>query len=115
MTQSFTVVSANLHLGRKDLDALHRWVDSISADVFVLQEVNGEAAETIKQWQDYPYQLVTPEEGPFGLAVLSRHPLGDTEALESIEQPLRHRTFVGWQDKQIALSAIHPMPPISPL
>lgn len=115
MTPIFTVVSANLHVGRADLDALHRWTNSMSADVLVLQEVNGAAAEAIKQWQDYPHQLVTPEEGPFGLAVLSRHPLSDTEALESIEQPLRYRAFVAWQDDQIALSAIHPMPPISSL
>lgn len=111
----FTVASANLEVGQADLDALHRWADGRGVDVLVLQEVNEASARAIAQWKDYPYQLVTPEEGPFGLAVLSRHPLSDTEELESNEQPLRYRTFVSWQGRQVGVSAIHPMPPISPL
>lgn len=111
----FTVASANLGLGQADLDALSRWADGIAADVLVLQEVTEASAQAIAQWKDYPYQLVTPEEGPFGLAVLSRHPLSNTEALETPEQPLRYRTLVSWQERHVSISAIHPMPPISPL
>lgn len=111
----FTVVSANLNLGQADLDALTRWVGGLNADLLVLQEVTQASAQAIAQWKDYPYQLVTPEEGPFGLAVLSRHPLTDTESLESLEQSLRYRAFVSWQWHRVGISAIHPMPPIDPL
>lgn len=111
----FTVVSANLHLGQADLDALTRWAAGLGADVLVLQEVTEASARSIARWKDYPYQLVTPEDGPFGLAVLSRHPLTDTAVLESLEQPLRYRAFVSWQGRRVAISAVHPMPPIDPL
>ena len=112
----FTVASANLKVGQADLEALRRWVDGRGVDVLLLQEVNEASARAIAHWtDDYPYQLVSHEEGPFGLAVLSRHPLTDTEALESSEQPLRYRTFVSWQGWRVGISAIHPMPPISPL
>jgi endonuclease/exonuclease/phosphatase family metal-dependent hydrolase len=97
----FTVVSANLNLGQ--------------ADLVVLEEVTIATAQAIAQWKDYPHQLVTPEEGPFGLAVLSRHPMTDTVALESLEQPLRYRAFVSWQQRRVGISAIHPMPPIDSL
>lgn len=110
-----TIASANLEVGKADLDALRRWADGRGADVLILQEVNEASARVIAQWTDYPYQLVTHEEGPFGLAVLSRHALTDTEMLESIEQPLRYRTFVSWQGQRVGISAIHPMPPISPM
>src|SRR5574338_575845 len=111
----FTVVSANLNLGQADLDALNRWVGGLDVDVLVLQEATKASAEAIARWKDYPYRLVTPEEGPFGLAVLSRHPLTNTEALESLEQTLRYRTFVSWQGRRVGISAVHPMPPINPL
>ena len=111
----FTVASANLKVGQADLDALHRWVSDRGVDILVLQEVTEATALAVAQWQDYPSQLVTPEDGPFGLAVLSRYPLTDIETRESFEQPLRYRTFVSWQGRRVGISAIHPMPPISPI
>lgn len=111
----FTVVSANLKLGQADLDALRRWIDRLGVDLVVLQEVTEASAQAIARWKDYPYQLVTPEDGPFGLAILSRHPLSATQALESLEQPLRYRAFISWQEHRVGISAIHPMPPVAPL
>ncbi|PKO80964.1 MAG: hypothetical protein CVU19_09480 [Betaproteobacteria bacterium HGW-Betaproteobacteria-13] len=111
---ALTIATANLELGQASLDDLAHWIGGLGADLVVLQEVSKESARRIAQWQDYPHQLVTADEGPFGLAILSRTPLTGSEALESLQQPLRYRSFISWQGHRIGISAIHPMPPISP-
>lgn len=109
-----TVVNANLHVGNRDTALLQRWVASIDADIVVIEEVSPTTAPQLEQWKDYPHRIISAEEGPFGLAILSRHPLIHTEALEADGQPLRFRTRILWQGQAIALGALHPVPPISP-
>lgn len=111
---SLTVVSANLHVGNRDITRLRRWVATINADVVVIEEVSAAIATQLAQWTDYPHRIISADESPFGLAILSRHPLIHTEALEADGQPLRFRTHIGWQGQTIALGALHPVPPISP-
>jgi len=111
---SLTVVSANLHVGNRDTTRLQQWVETIDADVVVIEEVSAAVATQLEQWAAYPHRVISANESPFGLAILSRHPLFETEALETNGQPLRFRTRILWQGQTIALGAIHPTPPISP-
>ena len=108
-----TVVSANIHVDNNDLEALHRWVKHLHADIVVIQEVSPPAAEKLESWHDYPHRQISPDYGPFGMAVLSRLPFAEVEAIESQGQTLRYRAVLLWGGKPMALSAIHPMPPIS--
>ncbi|BAL23688.1 endonuclease/exonuclease/phosphatase family protein [Azoarcus sp. KH32C] len=113
-TQTLTVVSANIHVGSSDTTPLLNWVESIHADVVVIQEVSPTVAPQLQRWDDFPFRIITPDESPFGLAILSRYPLLNTDSRETEVQPLHIRTHISWQGQTIALAGIHPMPPISP-
>lgn len=110
-----TIVSANLHMDNGNLAALREWASRIDADLLVLQEVTHGSAKSLTKWHEYPHQVMTPDESPFGMAILSRLPIDDSEALETSEQPVRYRLRLRWGEAQFALSAVHPMPPISAL
>jgi endonuclease/exonuclease/phosphatase (EEP) superfamily protein YafD len=112
-TRQLTIVTANLNVSTVDLAPLHAWLGIIDADVLVIQELNPRAAAAIAKWPDYPHQILKPREDPFGIAVISRHPLVHPELLELAGHTPQIRTQVRWGDTHFALSAVHPMPPIS--
>ena len=63
----------------------------------------------------YPHRLALPQPDPFGLAILSRHPLADAQVLQpgTDLDTLRLRATLLWNGQPVHLSALHPMPPIS--
>lgn len=112
--QILTIVTANINADNEDLSTLPRWLAQIDADVVVLQELNPRAAAKLEHWHDYPYRSIHAQEGPFGIAILSRFPLENTEMHEPAGHTPQIRTYLTWGNAPLALSAIHPMPPISP-
>lgn len=108
-----TIVTANLNVSRDDPTPLHAWLGAIDADVLVLQELNPRAAAAVSKWPDYPHQILTPREDPFGIAIISRHPLESSELLERAGRTPQIHTQVVWGDTRFVVSAVHPMPPIS--
>lgn len=111
---SLTLVTANVHFENSDTTPLQRWVQTIDADVVVIQEVSPATAAQLERWDDFPFRVITPDESPFGLAILSRYPMLDIEARRTDGQPLHFRTHILWHGRAIALAAVHPMPPLSP-
>jgi endonuclease/exonuclease/phosphatase (EEP) superfamily protein YafD len=117
--RTLTVVSANLNAGNDDPSALQRWARGLDADLLLLQEVNPRSAARLAGWGDYPHQLLAPEDGPFGLAVLSRHRLGQVALREPPGQTPHARLQVHWDAGRapapvpLALAVLHPMPPLS--
>ncbi len=97
-----------------DASALRVLLDRQPVDLVLLQEVTPELAQQLGRWQDYPYRLLAPEDSPFGLALLSRKPLDgakvsiDADGIPAIES----RVLLPGQ--AIALTVVHPMPPLSP-
>jgi endonuclease/exonuclease/phosphatase (EEP) superfamily protein YafD len=71
-------------------------------------------AEQLSSWADYPHRFLAPTDSPFGLALLSRLPLAqprlrlDGDGIPAIEA----RVQVAGQS--LALTLVHPMPPLSP-
>ncbi|WP_341650108.1 endonuclease/exonuclease/phosphatase family protein [Thauera humireducens] len=112
-TRQLTIVTANLNVSTVDLAPLHAWLGTIDADVLVLQELNPRAAAAVSKWPDYPHQILTPREDPFGIAIISRHPLESSELLERAGHTPQIHTQVVWGDTRFVVSAVHPMPPIS--
>lgn len=112
-TRQLTIVTANLNVSTVDPAPLHAWLGIIDADVLVIQELNPQAAAAISKWTDYPHQILKPREDPFGIAIISQHPLEFPELLELAGHTPQIRTKVSWGDTPFALSAVHPMPPIS--
>lgn len=82
-------------------------------DLIVMLEVNGRWSTHIESVKDaYPMSVVRPREDNFGIAVLSKLELAETDVLflEPAEVPTITATVkVG--DKKLTLIATHPLPP----
>lgn len=114
------VATANLNLHTTDFSALAAWLRSPSAlDVLFLQELTANAQRALQQQTDlqqrYSHRMEMPQPDPFGLAILSRHPLADLQAVPGShpEETLRLRATLDWRGHKVHLSAVHPMPPLS--
>ena len=77
--------TANIHVGNPDLSRLQQWLlASTSPDIVLLQEFDHAAARLVSHGAvlaRYPHQMLAPGEDPFGMALLSRHPLTFTETV----------------------------------
>lgn len=111
--ESFQLISANVHLENSDLAPLKRWVAEVSPDAVLLQEVSPAAAAELALWTDWPHRIVIPDSTPFGIAVLSKHPLLAQPVPTDAAQTPAIRVVVGLPWGRVPLSAVHPMPPIS--
>ncbi|MBU1815781.1 MAG: endonuclease/exonuclease/phosphatase family protein [Gammaproteobacteria bacterium] len=115
-----TVGTANLNLATTDFAPLVLWLASADApDVVMLQEFTGRAQSALASHPEvaarYPHRLQVPQPDPFGLAVLSRHPLTNLQTLQPQNEhdTLRLRATLAWQGTAVHLSALHPMPPLN--
>ena len=118
--QMLKVGTANLNLATADFAPLRQWLASADApDVVFLQEFTELAQRALADdpalAARYPHRLAVPQPDPFGLAILSRHPLADTQVLQprTDHDTLRLRATMTWSGRPVQLSALHPMPPIS--
>lgn len=113
---SLRVVSANVYSRNRKVDELRNWLDSIRPDVIFISEVDPWWAMQFESWKaDWPHQIVRPRGDHFGLALLSRYPIRDSEvrilerdipAVQArITGPIRDVTVVG----------LHTLPPVGAL
>ncbi|MBS0468741.1 MAG: endonuclease/exonuclease/phosphatase family protein [Proteobacteria bacterium] len=115
----FTVASANLNFERTDHSALTAWLLSANApDVIALQEFTPSALAMTNSpaiLAAYPHRVLAPSDDQFGLGVLSKAPITAVEKVEPADMlaTLKLRLRVNVQGHLIALTAIHPMPPIN--
>ena len=112
--------TANLNLATTDFTPLRQWLASADApDVVFLQEFTERAQRALDDDATlaarYPHRLAVPQPDPFGLAILSSHPLADAQVLQpgTDLDTLRLRATLLWNGQPVHLSALHPMPPIS--
>ncbi len=111
--QGLRVVSANLYFNQPTPEALLQWIAQQNPDIVVLQEVSSAHITAIQQIFNDLHQTLYPREDPFGLAVLSRLPLIAQQYLDDAADTPVLRLLLDWHSHTIALSAVHPMPPIS--
>lgn len=118
---TLSLATANLNYETTDFSRLQRWLTSAEApDVVVLQEFTESAKAAVRQpgvIRAYPYRALAPQPDQFGLAILSRLPLLAAERVEPAAETatLALRSTINWQGREVSLSALHPMPPISGL
>lgn len=126
------VASVNLNYQSADLRGLSLWLSATDLaalpDVLVLQEFTpqheralanggGDAAGAVGMWSSqYPHRSLLSQPDQFGLAVLSRWPISSSAQAEALaqEDTPKLRLVIDWNGQMVALSAVHPMPPISP-
>lgn len=114
-----TVASANLNYDISDHTELKRWLSSNEApDVILLQEFTESAKSAVTTAQirrSHPYQLLEASADQFGLALISRLPVVSANWIEA-ENPwatLKLRAVIDVHGQRVAVTAVHPMPPVS--
>ena len=110
----FTVASANVGLGWRDPGPLLAWLRDQDVDLLVLVEVSTAFAGALQWEPGYPHRVVEPQDGPFGIAVLSRHPLRGARLVRDADGIPHLLVETDWQGQPVSVAAVHPMPPLSP-
>lgn len=108
------VASANVHFENRDVSPLRQWLARENPDIVVLLEVSPEYAAGLAALSGYPFRTVAAEDGPFGIALLSRLPLLESAVRRDAEGIARIEARLQWGGRQIGIVALHPMPPLSP-
>ena len=71
-----------MNVKNEDHEALVSFIREADPDVFVLQEINEQWVEGIRSLrEEYPYSVVVPLEGYFGIGVWSRLPIVSEESV----------------------------------
>ncbi len=109
----FVVASANVHLETLLPTALTAWLATANADVAVLVEVSPSYAEALSTLPGYQYQHLAASNDPFGMAVISRHPMQAT-TFRDADGIARIEAGIDFGDGCVELIAVHPMPPLTP-
>lgn len=107
------VAATNVGLASRKPDTLLDWLDKQGIDLVALSEVSPAYAQALQEHSGFGYRRLEPSRGPFGLALLSRHPLVESEVLRDADRIPRIRATLLWQGRAVTVTAVHPMPPLS--
>lgn len=109
---ALVVASANIQYRNPEARALVEWLRAEKVDVAVVLEVAPVHVRELASMADYPHRRIVPDEGPFGIAVLSRHPLAEVKVIEGAAGIPRIETVVQLPRGRVRVTALHPMPPL---
>ena len=107
-----TVASVNVNLSTRDIRPLAAWLSREQVDVAAVLEVSPEYSSKLQALAEYPFNRIVPHGGPFGIALVSRHPLLRSEVIHDAEGIPHIEAQLRWQDRVINLVVVHPMPPL---
>jgi len=107
------VATANIQYRNPDARALVDWLRKEKVDVAAVVEVAPAHVRELEAMADYPHRRIVPDDGPFGIAVLSRHPLAEVKVIEGAAGIPRIETVVQLPRGRVRLTALHPMPPLT--
>ncbi|NMG45288.1 hypothetical protein GPA22_16355 [Aromatoleum toluvorans] len=107
------VAGANVHVGNPRPERLVEWVTRTAPDIVAVFEVSDDYAGRLDLEAAYPYRVVRPRWDPFGVALLSRHPLKSLMVVDDPGATPRIEAVLDWNGTEVTVVAFHPMPPIS--
>ena len=108
------VASVNVNLSNRDIEPLAAWLSKEQVDIVAVLEVSTGYSSKLQALAEYPFKRIVPDRGPFGIALISRHPLLHSKVIYDADGIAHIEAQVRWQDHVISFVAIHPMPPLSP-
>lgn len=112
-TTTLKIISSNLYLDNPDLSRLKALVDQEHPDLLVLLEFSPKHLATVKSWTQYPHQILQARSGAFGMAILSRFALSDTQIITD-SLGIEHLRTQVQASQAFQLVGFHPLPPIDP-
>ncbi len=112
---AFKVMLSNVYRDNTEFDRLLEAVAVEQPDIFVIQELTPAWVHALVELErDYPYRVLDPREGSFGLGVYSRFPLVGTELLDLAEAQIPTIvSTVHVEGVPFTLVATHPMAPVN--
>ena len=112
-TAELRVLTANVHVRNRDPAQLLELVRSTAPDVFAIVELTPPFVDALTSIEDaWPYRVVVPARGPFGIAVYSRWPLGTSGEIELEGIPAIHAEILRNGEPWHVIAA-HLLPPMS--
>ena len=111
------VMSANVSLRNADYASLRAAIAEENPDVIGLQEVTGKWLEELSPMRsDYPFTVLRPEEGAYGLALFSRLPIRELGSSPYLEEGIQTAISVDLEvgQKNITLVLAHLKAPTTP-
>lgn len=113
---TLAIASANVRAGNPDPAPLATWLRAQPVDVVVLVELTPDYADRLQDAlaDVYPYRNLVPADSPFGIGLLSRHPLSDTTRHDSRDGIPSLAATLDTARGPVRVVAAHPMPPLGP-
>lgn len=120
-TDPFTVLSANVMIGRADIESLMRTVNEVKPDLIALQEVTPEFMQkllAVGLGDVYPSFIDHSDWGSAGYATFARTTLTELKGSGlKVAEPVAGHAY--WPEMRVAgtkllLRNVHPQPPIMP-
>ncbi|MCB1957091.1 MAG: endonuclease/exonuclease/phosphatase family protein [Rhodocyclaceae bacterium] len=113
-SQRLRLLTANVHLDTTDPRALLTWARSQQVDVLMLQEISPAYAQALDTLAgDYPFRHLAPRDDPFGLGLLSRHPLREVRIDAGPGRIPMLLATVDAPGGAVPVIVAHPFPPLS--
>lgn len=112
----FRLFSANLNFHNADTRGIAKEISTVRPDVIVLQELSSRTAmgpSSSGVLDEYPYAVVRPREGAFGIGVWSRLPLVDAQAVNVAGVTMIRATLLV-SGQALQLWAVHVVAPVGP-
>jgi len=114
---TYSVLSANVHVGNRDMTPLVQLLRRRRPDVVFLVEVQQAALAQLEDLDDlYPYRILRPRSDAFGYALFSRRPITSqqTEPFTNVG-PQTLAATIDFDGRDVVLIGTHPPPPVSSL
>jgi endonuclease/exonuclease/phosphatase (EEP) superfamily protein YafD len=111
---SLRLFTANLQFENPDSAPIAAEIRDASPDVVLLQELSPRSGEGIARsgvLDDYPYSVVQPSHGAFGMGVWSRLPLNDPH-VNDVEDSTMILVDVEVAGRPVSLCAVHTVAPL---
>jgi endonuclease/exonuclease/phosphatase (EEP) superfamily protein YafD len=115
-TKSFRALLVNVHTANTRYEDVRNAFLESDPDFVVLEEINQTWMQKLKSLHErYPYSDARPREDNFGIALLSKHPLVQSDIVYLGEAGVPSVfAILDLNGQQISLLGTHPVPPASP-
>jgi endonuclease/exonuclease/phosphatase (EEP) superfamily protein YafD len=113
---SLRVLAANLNLRNSRYRAARTLIETEGPDIVCLLEVTDAWMRGLAELQErYPYSVIRPDEGAYGIALFSRYPIRELEGSPYTEGGVQTAVRVGIEvkKKQVVLTLAHLKAPTS--
>ncbi len=115
-TPTLRIAFANVHVSNRDPGPLLAWLQREPVDVLAIGELSPAFADALQREAPAALRHRTfhPRQTPWGLGLLSRHPLRDVRVLTARDGIPRLEAWIDVHGTAVQIVVLHPRPPMSP-